>query len=281
MILPGLLVCSVAVALAANPLDRTKLPVGDGKVSAVPKVGYVMRCGSSGGPGAFRDGPWIKTDGTFDLSTKISVQGSATWTSSLKLTSSGGVQTLTGNGLPDHATGSFPIAPSDPAYQYDRNPNRIAPQVLHYALPTNPVVASQPSCLGPGPIAVLLTGAVVFDALDAAERDAVAHEVQDACNGHPEVMGAYHYHSLTPCLNDSGTGHSGLMGYALDGFGLYGVRGEGARVLTNADLDECHGHTHEILWRGKRVNIYHYHATYAFPYTISCFKGTSLQKPPR
>ena len=39
------------------------------------------------------------------------------------------------------------------------------------------------------------------------------------------------------------------------------------------DLDECHGHTHEILWDGKRVVMYHYHATWDFPYTIGCLRG--------
>jgi hypothetical protein len=44
-------------------------------------------------------------------------------------------------------------------------------------------------------------------------------------------------------------------------------------LLTSADLDECHGHTHAIPWNGKMVVMYHYHATWDFPYTVGCLRG--------
>ncbi|WP_230986724.1 hypothetical protein [Cohnella fermenti] len=44
-------------------------------------------------------------------------------------------------------------------------------------------------------------------------------------------------------------------------------------LLTTDDLDEFHGHTHLVEWDGKMVNMYHYHATYEYPYTIGAFKG--------
>ena len=97
--------------------------------------------------------------------------------------------------------------------------------------------------------------------------------------------GAYHYHSLTNCIDDPGTAHSKLMGYALDGYGIYGMRGEDGAVLHDADLDACHGHTHVIDWDGKKVAMYHYHATAEYPYVIGCFHGTPVamhrQGPPQ
>ena len=54
-----------------------------------------------------------------------------------------------------------------------------------------------------GPVGVLISGAYLFNALDGRGEDAVAHEIQDACQGHPEPQGAYHYHNLTSCLADS------------------------------------------------------------------------------
>ncbi len=63
------------------------------------------------------------------------------------------------------------------------------------------------------------------------------------------------------------------MGYALDGFGLFGRYGEAGKVLSNADLDECHGHTHEVVWDGKPTTIYHYHATWEYPYTVGCYRA--------
>lgn len=275
----ALLIACPIVAVSSEAVNPARLPIGDGKISTTPKVGYVMRCGTGpgNGGGAFRDGPWIKSDGTFDLTAKTSVSGSVPWTSSLELTSSGNARQLSGNGLPNHPTGTYPIASSDPAYRFDRNPNRIQAQNLRYTLPATPSVASAPSCLTPGAIAVMLTGAVVFDGLDATNRDAVAHEVQDTCQGHPERTGVYHYHNLTGCIPDPGTSHSSLLGYALDGFGLYGYRGSDGQQLTNADLDECHGHTHEIEWNGQKVVMYHYHATLEYPYTIACFRGTPVR----
>lgn len=142
---------------------------------------------------------------------------------------------------------------------------------------STPSIADRETCLGGGPIGVLLSGSVFFDALDGEGRDAVAHETQDACQAHPERSGAYHYHSLTTCLADPGTGHTALLGYARDGFGIYGVRGEDGKTLTNADLDECHGHVHTITWDGASVSLYHYHATYEYPYTLGCFKGTPIK----
>ena len=145
-------------------------------------------------------------------------------------------------------------------------------------LPANPTLAVEASCVPMGAIGVWLTGSYIFNAVDAEGRDAVAHETQDSCQGHPESGGEYHYHSLTTCLSDDDPGgeHSPLMGYAFDGFGIYGHYGEDGELLTNDDLDECHGHTHEIEWDGQMVEMYHYHATYEYPYTIGCYRGTPV-----
>jgi hypothetical protein len=44
-------------------------------------------------------------------------------------------------------------------------------------------------------------------------------------------------------------------------------------MVTNEQLDECHGHTHPVMWDGKLQNIYHYHLNNEFPYAIGCFRG--------
>ncbi len=53
--------------------------------------------------------------------------------------------------------------------------------------------------------------------------------------------------------------------------------GEAGKTLTNADLDECHGHTHAVMWDGTMQTIYHYHFTAEFPYTVSCYKGSPVR----
>lgn len=259
--------------------DTTRLPLGDGRLANAPKSGWIWACQTNpNAGGAFRDGPWIGKDGSWDPSAKAVVDGTVAWPSRFDFIRQGGKRVFTSNDLPRHQTGIFPIAPSDDAYQFDRNPNRIGAQTMRVELPADPVLAARPGC-APNAIGMLLTGVVLFNALDAPGRDAVAHETQDSCQGHPQQSGIYHYHSLTSCLPEVrlADGHSTLVGYALDGFGIFGPHGESGKALRSADLDECHGHTHAIPWDGGSVVMFHYHSTPDFPYTVGCMRGTYAQ----
>jgi hypothetical protein len=268
---------------SGSGVDETRLPVG-GASSSTPAVGAVYACQTSfGGGGAMVSGDWFNGDGTFDLTKKPVVDGDVSWPdAALKITRQDSTRVITGNDLPlDDTTGTFPVAPGDDAAQFDPNPNSIRAQTVELELPPNPKVAARPSCTSGGAIGIMLSGVQIFNALDAGGRDAVAYELQDHCQGHPQPQGAYHYHNLSECIaeTDSASGHSKLLGYVFDGFGIYGNRGEKGKVLTNADLDECHGHTHTIKWNGKKVKMYHYHATAEYPYTIGCYRGTPAVTP--
>jgi hypothetical protein len=271
---------STGTETTSTAIDPTRLPIGDGKTSTTTaQVGYVYTCGIGNIGGSQVKGPWFNADGTtWNSTTKLVVQGAVSWVSEFTATLSGTVRNITGNGLPNHTTGVYPIATSDPIYQYDGNGNRIAAQTIAWGLPGNPQVASKPSCLPGGAIGIFLTGAKFFNALDGSGRDAVAHEGQDSCQGHPDPSSSYHYHSLSSCVpqKDTAGQHSPLVGYVADGFGIYGNLGESGSALTNADLDECHGHTHSITVDGQQVTQYHYHATKEYPYTVGCFKGTAV-----
>jgi hypothetical protein len=72
---------------------------------------------------------------------------------------------------------------------------------------------------------------------------------------------------------EGNAGPSPLFGYALDGYGIYGPRGEDGQMITNSQLDQCHGHTESVLWDGKITRIYHYHLNREYPYSIGCFHG--------
>jgi hypothetical protein len=266
-------------ASTANPTDLTRLPIGDGKVVTSPQIGYVDSCQTSfGGGGATSTGAWYNAAaGTFDLTIKPAVQGSVAWpTHAFTATIAGATRQLVSNDLPSHTTGTYPIAASDPAHQYDGNPNSIRSQSVQFNVPANPAVAVSPSCLSLGPIGIMLTGSVFYNALDAGGRDAVAHEILDSCYGHPDASGSYHYHAFTPCFTDSGAGHSVLVGYARDGFGIFGIHDVDRSLMTDAKLDACHGHAHSITWDGVVQTLYHYHMTYEYPYTLGCYKGTPV-----
>jgi YHYH protein len=225
------------------------------------------------GGGARHAGDWIHGS-TWDETQKIHVQGAVYWPdAAISISTSGDRRLITGNALPDdHTTGIFPVRRDDPAFRIDRNPNAITAQTISLSLPLMPTVAADASCVPMGMIGVALDGVPFFSALDDAGRDAVAHEVQDDCNGHPQHRGEYHYHGPSPCMKAM-TDNNVLIGYALDGFGIYSMYDENGRELTNADLDECHGRVSRILWDGKPVEIYHYVLTREYPYTVGCFRG--------
>jgi hypothetical protein len=272
---PGVAQAAPNSAAHTSAVDLTHLELGDGKASTSPQVGFVFSCMTSfNGGGASGTGSWMNGDGTWDATKKAVVDGSVSWPHSFAITVQGDQRVFTGNDLPDHPTGTYPVSRSDDAYAVDRNPNSIQAQTVKFSVPANPTAATQPNCVG-GEVGIMLSGVLVFSAFDAEGRDAVAHEVQDNCDGHPQRTGFYHYHSLSDCIQDTSTsGHSALVGYAFDGYGIYGYYGEDGAEVTNADLDVCHGHTHVIEWNGQMVEMYHYHATHEFPYTVGCFHGT-------
>jgi hypothetical protein len=135
-------------------IDITKLPIGTSKVLTTSSgVGVLFACdaGNSGGGGARAAGPWLnEASGTWDKSKKISVTGDVAWPMATYSESvKGETRVITSNGLPvDSITGKFPIAGDDPAYEYDRNPNRIASSVVSLTFPASPTTASNATGLG-------------------------------------------------------------------------------------------------------------------------------------
>jgi hypothetical protein len=59
-----------------------------------------------------------------------------------------------------------------------------------------------------------------------------------------------------------------MVGYPSDGFGIYVERDASGNLLTNDNLDACHGRTSLAPWNGQLVDIFHYDATLEYPYTI-------------
>ena len=277
-----------AQGVIAEPIERhvdtTALPLGDNKVSTSPRKGYIYSCQTQmNGGGAFTAGPWIdQTNRVWDLTQKISVDGAVNWTDATwSISEDGTKRILRGNGLPSHTTGVYPINTADDAYQYDRNPNTIQQNTIALSLPSNPTLLTSPECVG-GEVGIMLSGVPMFNGFDAGGRDAVAWEIQDSCSGHPQQSGQYHYHGPSTCLDDNAESseHSDLVGYALDGFGIFGTKGERGVELSTNDLDECHGHTHTIEWEDRQISMYHYHLTYDFPYSVSCFRATKAVNGP-
>ena len=250
------------------------LPLGDGLRTLTPTQGELMSCVTSFPKGNPHSGPWIQGDYWYPAQ-KVAVEGSVSWVGDTQVSTSGSTTTILSNNLPDEPSGIFPIQPGDPAYQYDTNPNYIESQNIDLTLPADPQVAATPTCVPMGMIGFAVNGVAIYNALDASGNDAAAHEVQDSCDAHPQGAGQYHYHGPSPCMPNVDT--SSLVGYALDGFGIYGEKDlTTGKTLHDTDLDACHGTSSAVMWHGKQVTMYHYVLTAEYPYTIGCFKGTPV-----
>lgn len=163
------------------------------------------------------------------------------------------------NGLPDHTTGQFPNR---------FNPNRILEQNYTFKIPRHPIFSDKVTRTPMGPIGVAINWVPFYNPYNAEGQDAANNEVFDECCGHPDPMGRYHYHIYPRCVHtsfkDEPGEHSPLIGYAFDGFAIYGPNAEGGKPPTG--LDECNGH-----WDAQRG--YHYHVTNKFPYILGGYHG--------
>jgi len=93
----------------------------------------------------------------------------------------------------------------------------------------------------------------------------------DHAGGHINLDVGYHYHAATGASKEipQEDGHAPMIGYAMDGFGLYAhLDSEGKEPQ---GLDDCRGHYDEI--RG-----YHYHVDAAGSNNfINCFSGAIVE----
>jgi YHYH protein len=268
---PGIVVALLAVAVP-GAVHAQSLPLGDGQVTDHPAVGNVYACRAMFRTGGARHaGAWFH-GGTWNPLEKPHVSGHVRWPdATFTLTAQGGDLDFRGNGLPvDEPTGRFPIEPSDSAYRYDTNPNHIEAQHLAFEIPAHPAAAPEPGCLPMGMIGFTVTGVAFYNALDDAGRDAAAHEIQDDCDGHPQANAQYHYHSASPCI--PGVASDAVVGWALDGFPILGLKHADGSWVTDAQLDACHGRAERVTVDG-RTYAYAYHLTREYPYTLGCFTG--------
>lgn len=188
--------------------------------------------------------------------------------------------------LPNHPTAVFP----DINRSLDGNPNYIRERVTTMRFPLEPQVNPQhvamkdrnnnDHALPMGPIGLAVNGVVFFNPFDhLLDADAVWR--LDRCCGHPSPRAQYHYHKYPVCVKspwaDDGAGHSPLIGFANDGFPVYGPYESGGVLAKNdagRPLNEFN--LHEDPERGP-----HYHVTPGqFPHIIGGFWGVAEARRP-
>ncbi|MDP6963403.1 MAG: YHYH protein, partial [Planctomycetota bacterium] len=129
-------------------------------------------------------------------------------------------------GIPSHAIGPW-----------GNNPNVASDQGWSFALPASPTEQTGTKTeTGLGAIGVMINGVPIFNAKDARtyqnrgiwSQNAIFWEgaTMDTGMGHPAQRGDYHYHqipnSLVDQVGDTATYHSPIIGFAFDGFPIYG-----------------------------------------------------------
>jgi hypothetical protein len=131
---------------------------------------------------------------------------------------------INANSIPSYAIGPW-----------SHNPNNATAQNFIYSFPLNPTSASTKKATGLGAIGLFTNGVEMYNAMDGNVYNTYwyrnAYMIEgisfDKCNGHPDPNGNYHNHANPVCLYDStkSTAHSPIIGWALDGFPVYGAFG--------------------------------------------------------
>ena len=224
-----------------------------------------------------------------EISTAAAVTA-ARWADRVTITVDGTSFRFESDGLPDHPLAKaylVPVGQEQPFTDFEIKPTEgfVVADPINATIPLFPVYTDTMTPTSLGMIGVMISGAPLFNDYENPERSMVAMDDQhiqdgvgflDTCNGHPLQRGnSYHYHASPPCVTktvDAAGSHSAMIGVLLDGFPIYGPQGDAGVVVTNADLDECSGHTGATPeFPG---GIYHYHlTTEEAPYSIDCYHG--------
>jgi hypothetical protein len=211
---------------------------------------------------------------------------------------------ITGDGLPDHATGTFPNR---------NNPHAISRQNVNVCVTATPERGNRAQPVEVTGIAVngvqIRPGtADYYDAssprghsrdrssgwnLDGmGARDMLGLDDQ---NAHVGPRGEYHYHGMPPAL--AGTGGDTLVGWAADGFEIHYI-GDAARsgyILLPGTRDSAPGGIHDGTYNqdwtyvqgagnldacngGMIDGKYMYFATDTYPFFPRCLYGTEITR---
>lgn len=174
----------------------------------------------------------------------------------VSITEKNGKRLIESNGIPNHSTGQFPGR---------GNPNAISPQNYKFQMPLKPLEKSTFTIAKRQPVGIAVNG-VVFDPGTAEfwKNDPNSGWRMEAIGGprnlgldqnlaHVQPSGAYHYHGIPQVLiskNDNADLQMALLGWAADGFPIYGP-------MAHADADNLESPLKEMkpsyrLKKGQR-----------------------------
>ncbi|SFD27127.1 YHYH protein [Pseudoalteromonas denitrificans] len=126
-------------------------------------------------------------------------------------------------------------------------------------------------------VGVAVNGVPIYDYSSQGELDIYNYDVNsdtfalgqlDNCGGHAGRGDDYHYHVSPNCMIDSMENKTDntIIGWAYDGYPLYGDKNPDGSVINDAELDVCNGQSDESFG-------YRYHTSTHAPYIIQCLVG--------
>lgn len=90
----------------------------------------------------------------------------------------------------------------------------------------------------------------------------------DVCGGHAGRGDDYHYHVVPTCMIEqmANTGTDAIIGWAFDGYPIYGDANPDGSAIVEGALDVCNGQADETFG-------YRYHTSPDAPYIVQCLMG--------
>lgn len=159
--------------------------------------------------------------------------------------------------------------------------NEQLPVPADYAapIPLQPVLGDTPLTRDAA-LAVAVNGVPIFDYTGGGEMsqdDLYHHQTQhdtlltqqlDVCGGHAGRGDDYHYHVTPVCMvaQMANAGPDAIIGWAFDGFPIYGNMNPDGSAIAAGTLDVCHGQADEVFG-------YRYHTSAEAPYIVQCLMG--------
>lgn len=220
----------------------------------------------------------------------------ASWNPTVKISYSKSSIVLQPTGIPNHSRDAYYAVPNagvvvpDASSAYVmKDPTKA--QTYKFTIPVTPKYSSKVTATSLGSIGVMISGAVLYNPFEGDGKTAamasnftitnsigISASFVDKCAGHPTPdIGAYHYHGLPSCVTskvDKVGKPSHVIGFALDGFPIYGDRDINGKQVTVKNLDQCNGLISGTPEFPK--GIYHYVllSTADYRSSINCFHGT-------
>ncbi len=178
--------------------------------------------------------------------------------------------TLTSDTYPDH---DMMTGISGTNEQVPVPADYAAPIILTPTLDGTPL--TRDAALG-----VAVNGVPIYDYTgggEMAQADLAHHQARhdtlqtgqlDVCGGHAGRGDDYHYHVAPTCMIDqmANAGDDAIIGWAFDGFPIYGMNNPDGSPIADGDLDVCNGQPDDVFG-------YRYHTTADAPYIVQCLMG--------